>query len=328
VRSLPSVAAAWCAGSGMSFLPSVRLYRNVNHESYKPDETQFDADLAVEDHSVTSPTPAEATELQQDVARFKKEMKKESASNSAVNSDAERDGDDPEEEAKRIERAERRRKALAGSSDDASHEHGNNELAAVDSATEGVFSQLLLESILEQKSVTDFVGGLPDKRGTLLVRFPTTLLGKSWKRRYFTLHGESLYFSEDQALIHPSLGAAGMSSSVSGPGKAGAQGVNYDKCKRIDIANFWIISADGAAEAVANVAAAMAERDKKEGATGNKDKDKEQEKDNKSKDKKSKSGLDDEDDEASAAGGAEGKDKEKKKTSKFDEVFAAQKAKI
>src|SRR5690242_17592888 len=34
-----------------------RLYRNMLHESYDPDNTQFDPELAVPDHAVTSPTP-------------------------------------------------------------------------------------------------------------------------------------------------------------------------------------------------------------------------------------------------------------------------------
>ena len=101
---------------------------------------------------------------------------------------------------------------LNRTSGDGKHDY-SNETVPIDNVTDGMFS-----------------------RGTLLVRFPTTLLGKSWKRRYFTLHGELLYFHEDQSFIHPTLGVGSMSlnSDVT-------QGVNYEKCKRIDIANFWII---------------------------------------------------------------------------------------
>lgn len=124
-------------------------------------------------------------------------------------------------------------------------------------AADGVFSHLLLESILEQKSVADFIGGMPDKRGTMLIRFPTTILGKSWKKRYFTLHGDCLYFHEDQHVIHPSPGldlAAGSGYHSHGSGPIGAA-INYKECKRIDIANFWIIQQD---EATAGATAAAA----------------------------------------------------------------------
>jgi len=310
----------------MSFLPAVRLYRNVNHASYHPDETQFDPDLAVEDNSVTSPTPAALGDKKGDTG-FEGKKASAAASDSEV---------DPEEEAKRIEREQRKKQqqrqdAEAIGEGDAAHAHGHEEQAAVDSATEGVFSQLLLESILEQKSVSDFVGGLPDKRGALLVRFPTTLLGKSWKKRYFTLHGESLYFHEDQNLIHPYALGQSMGSGTGKAAAGGAQGggVPYDKCKRIDIANFWLIQTDSAAEAVASVAAVMAERDKEA-----KDKDSRKEsKDSSKKDRKDSKASEDSEVAAAAAAAAAAAESESsagkdgKKPSKFDEIFAAQKAK-
>ena len=144
----------------------------------------------------------------------------------------------------------------------ASASASSSSAPAIDSASDSVFSQLLLESILEQRSVADFIGGLPDKRGVLLVRFPTTLLGKSWKKRYFTLHGDNLYFHEDQSVIHPTnvasasgtsmLSLASTSKDGMGSGKSmQVQTVNYEKCKKIDIANYWIIQQDATSAAAA-----------------------------------------------------------------------------
>jgi hypothetical protein len=207
--------------------------------------TQFESgDMTTEDHQVTSPTNEQ---FRQDTASNKgiKDRQKKKKSSGF-------ESEDEEEEEKRQERERKEKKWAEEQLSGERREPSSNEIVPIDNATDGVFSQLLLESILEQKSVTDFVGGLPDKRGTLLVRFPTTLLGKSWKRRYFTLHGESLYFHEDQAFIHPALGAGSMSLNAD----AGLQGVNYDKCKRIDIANFWIIDATGENVSAAALAAA------------------------------------------------------------------------
>lgn len=258
----------------MSFLDPPRVYRNMNHETYHPEETQFDPDFATDDHVVTSPTAEQAKQSEmlqaqmadEKPAKEKKKSKKDSKKDgkaSAPASDDEAKEDDGkkkvDEKKKSTDEDEATKKsnntppaAAAPSSVAAPSSSSSNNISSVESEPDSVFSQLLLESILEQKSVSDFVGGLPDKRGTLLVRFPTTLLGKSWKKRYFTLHGSNLYFHEDQAVIHPSLGA---SSSMNEVKKGHDGGVQYRDCKKIEIENFWIIQQDTPSPAMAGLAA-------------------------------------------------------------------------